>query len=50
VWRKPTQMGVKFERNLADAANAMLAPKADAPAPDGPANAAPAIAEPAKTE
>ena len=22
VWRKPTQMGVKFERSLADAANA----------------------------
>src|ERR1019366_3930684 len=49
VWRKPTQMGVKFERSLADAANATLAPKADAdvPAPDA---AAPAIVEPAKTE
>jgi hypothetical protein len=29
VWRKPTQMGVKFERRAA-AANAKLAPKADA--------------------
>jgi hypothetical protein len=29
VWRKPTQMGVKFERRAA-AANATLAPKADA--------------------
>ena len=50
VWRKPTQMGVKFERSLADAANATLAPKSDAdvPAPDDAA--APAIAEPAKTE
>jgi hypothetical protein len=45
-------MGVKFERSLADAANATLAPKADAdadvPAPD--TAAAPAIIEPAKTE
>ena len=51
VWRKPTQMGVKFERSLADAANATLTPKADAqaaPAPD--AAAAPAIVEAAKTE
>ena len=44
VWRKPTQIGVKFERSLADAANATLAPKADADA-----SAAPANAEPAKT-
>jgi hypothetical protein len=29
VWRKPTHMGVKFERRAA-AANATLAPKADA--------------------
>jgi hypothetical protein len=47
VWRKPTQVGVKFERSLADAANATLAPKADAdadvPAPD--AAAAPAIVD-----
>ena len=53
MWRKPTQVGVKFERSLADAANATLAPKADAdtsaaPPPD-PA-AAPAIVEPAKTD
>lgn len=32
VWRKPTQMGVKFERSLADAAKATLAPQADAQA------------------
>jgi hypothetical protein len=32
VWRKPTQMGVKFERSLADAAKATLAPQADADA------------------
>src|SRR5664280_2289628 len=32
MWRKPTQMGVKFERSLADAANATLTPKADAQA------------------
>jgi len=30
VWRKPTQLGVKFERSLADAAKATLAPQADA--------------------
>lgn len=30
VWRKLTQMGVKFERSLAAAANAMLAPTVDA--------------------
>ncbi len=30
VWRKLTQMGVKFERSLAAAANATLAPKVDA--------------------
>ena len=51
VWRKPTQMGVKFERSLADAASATLTPKTDAqaaPAPD--AAAAPAIVEAAKTE
>jgi hypothetical protein len=55
VWRKPTQVGVKFERSLADAANATLAPKPDAhapaaPAPDAAANAAPADAEPAKAD
>ena len=42
VWRKPTQLGVKFARSLADAANAALAPKAAA--------AAPVQAETAKTE
>jgi hypothetical protein len=51
MWRKPTQVGVKFERSLADAANATLAPKADASAAPPPdAAAAPAIVEPAKTE
>ena len=30
VWRKLTHMGVKFERSLAAAANATLAPKVDA--------------------
>ncbi len=51
VWRKPTQVGVKFERSLAEAAQATLAPKSDAGAKDAPAqNAAkPATAEPAKT-
>jgi hypothetical protein len=50
VWRKPTQVGVKFERSLADAANATPAPKADADASAAPdAAAAPANAEPAKT-
>jgi hypothetical protein len=32
VWRKPSQLGVKFERSLADAAKATLAPQADADA------------------
>ncbi len=32
MWRKPTQMGVKFERSLADATKATLAPQADADA------------------
>jgi hypothetical protein len=54
MWRKPTQVGVKFERSLADAANATLAPKADADAPaasapDATANAAPAGPAAAKT-
>ena len=53
MWRKPNQVGVKFERSLADAANATLAPKPDAdasaaPAPDAAANAAPT--EPAAAE
>jgi hypothetical protein len=52
VWRKPTQVGVKFERNMAEAT---LAPKSDAdakatPAPDAtPADASKATAAPAKT-
>ena len=55
MWRKPTQVGVKFERSLADAENATLAPKADADAPatsapDAAANAAPAEPEAAKTD
>ena len=50
VWRKPTQMGVKFERSLADAANATLAPQSDADVPAPDAAAAPAIVEAAKTE
>ena len=32
VWSKPTQLGVIFERSLADAAKATLAPQADADA------------------
>jgi len=47
MWRKPTQVGVKFERSLADAANATLAPKSDADAQGAPA---PAQAEPAVAE
>jgi PilZ domain len=47
TWRKPSQVGVKFERSLADAANAALAPKADASAAPAP-DAAAAPAEPAK--
>jgi hypothetical protein len=43
-------MGVKFERSLADAANATLAPKSDADVPAPDAAAAPAIVEAAKTE
>jgi hypothetical protein len=46
-------MGVKFERSLADVANATLAPKADADASAAPppdAAAAPAIVEPTKTD
>jgi hypothetical protein len=32
VWRKPRQVGVKFERRLADGARATLAPQIDADA------------------
>ncbi len=50
MWRKPTQVGVKFERSLAEAAQATLAPKSDADAKAAPApDAAPTDAEPAKT-
>ena len=52
MWRKPTQVGVKFAKTLADAA---LAPKlpgdaSGAPAPDVMPDAAPAEAEPAKAD
>jgi hypothetical protein len=36
VWRKPTQMGVKFERSLADAASATLTPQPRQPLPNRP--------------
>ncbi len=51
MWRKPTQVGVKFERSLAEAAQATLALEIGRRREDGPAqNAAePATAEPAKT-
>lgn len=55
VWRKPTQVGVKFERSMAEATEATLAPKSDAdvkaaPPPDaGPGEHEPAEAEAAKT-
>ncbi len=53
VWRKPTQVGVQFERSLAEAAEAAQTPKAgtrDVPKPEGAtAESAPAAAEPAKT-
>ena len=44
VWRKPRQIGVKFERRLADGERAMLVPKFDADT-DG----AKALAEPAES-
>jgi hypothetical protein len=50
IWRKPTQVGVKFERSLAEAAQATLAPTSGADAKTAPApNAEPAAAAPAKT-
>ena len=61
MWRKPTQVGVKFERSLAEAVEATLAPASDAdakaaPSPDAaapnaaePDAAVPNVAEPAKT-
>ncbi len=52
MWRKPTQVGVKFAKTLADAA---LAPtlgsgKAGAPPEDAEKDVAPAEAEPAKAD
>jgi hypothetical protein len=51
MWRKPTQIGVRFARSLAEAAQDANAPKADANAKAAPAASAPApdAAEPAKT-
>jgi hypothetical protein len=48
MWRKPTQVGVKFERSLADAADASRAPKSGADVP--PPDAAPAEAEAVKAD
>jgi hypothetical protein len=48
VWRKPTQVGVKFERSLADAADASQSPKSGAGVP--PPDAAPAEAEAVKAD
>jgi PilZ domain len=45
IWRKPTKVGVKFERNMTEAAEATLAPQSDA---DLKAASVPR-AEPAKT-
>jgi hypothetical protein len=50
MWRKPMQVGVKFVRSVADAAETVPAPKSDAnaaaaPAPDAAADAAPAETE-----
>ncbi len=52
MWRKPTQVGVKFAKTMADAA---LAPKlggdrSGAPPEDAETAAAPAEAEPAKAD
>ena len=49
VWRKPTQIGVKFARSLAEAAQDTNAPNPDANAKAAPAADKPATAEPAKT-
>jgi hypothetical protein len=48
MWRKPTQVGVKFERSLADAADASRAPKSGADVP--PPDAAPVEAEAVKAD
>ena len=49
VWRKPNQVGVKFEAALPESSEATLAPKSDADVPAPDAGTAPAIVEPAKT-
>jgi hypothetical protein len=41
MWRKPTQVGVKFEHSLAEAAEAARAPKSAADAKAAPAADAP---------
>jgi hypothetical protein len=48
MWRKPTQVGVKFERSLADTADASRAPKSGADVP--PPDAAPVEAEAVKAD
>ncbi len=48
VWRKPTQIGVKFERSLAEAAEASKTPAADLAAVPSEVSEA-ATAEPAET-
>ena len=48
VWRKPTQIGVKFERSLAEAAEASKTPAADVAAVPSEENEA-TKAEPAPT-
>ena len=51
MWRSPAQVGVKFERSLAEAEEAGRAAKsaAEAKAASAPADSAPVSAEPAKT-
>jgi hypothetical protein len=51
MWRKPLQVGVKFVRNLAEAAETVPAPQAAAePAPDAAASAPPPAATPGESE
>ncbi len=51
MWRKPTQVGVKFEHSLAEAAASVKAPNSGSE-PDGSSEKAPemAAAEPAKAD
>jgi hypothetical protein len=55
IWRKPNQVGVKFERSLAEAMEAARTPKSNAdgksvpPLDTEPADAGPVTAEPVKT-